>query len=100
MNTILNINSSMLSDFRRKNGIKRLSLFGSQLKGIAGPESDIDLLVEFEEDKKPGLIGLSRMESELSEMLGFRKVDLRTAEHLSRFFRDEVINEAVIQYAS
>jgi len=100
MNTILNIDPSILSDFCSQNGIKRLSLFGSQLKGTAGPDSDIDLLVEFEKGKKPGLIGLSRMEAELSELLGDRKVDLRTAADLSRFFRDEVVREAEVQYAA
>lgn len=98
MNTFLNIDQSSLSDFCSQNKIQRLSLFGSQLKGTAGPDSDIDLLVEFEEGKKPGLIGLSRMEAELSELLGNRKVDLRTAEDLSPFFRDEVAHKAEVVF--
>lgn len=98
MNTVLHIDPSTLSDFCSQNGIKRLSLFGSQLKGTTGPDSDVDLLVEFEEGEKPGLIGLSRMEAELSNILGGRKVDLRTAEDLGRHFREEVVHVAEVVY--
>jgi uncharacterized protein len=76
--------------------VKRLSLFGSRLKGLAGPDSDIDLLVEFE----PGLIGLSQLELELSELVGGAKVDLRTVEDLSKYFRDDVVRTAALQYAA
>jgi predicted nucleotidyltransferase len=62
-----------------------LSLFGSTLKGTAGPDSDIDLLVEFERDAKPGLLDLANIENELSNLLGGRRVDLRTPEDLSRY---------------
>ncbi len=88
-----------LAEFCRRNGIRRLSLFGSQLKGTAGPESDVDLLVDFEPDRIPGLLGIAGMEIELGEMLG-RKVDLRTAEDLSRHFRAKVVREAQLQYAA
>jgi predicted nucleotidyltransferase len=74
-------------------------LFGSQLKGTASPESDVDLLVEFEPDHVPTLFGMVAMETELSGLLQ-RKVDLRTAEDLSRYFRDEVIRTAQVQYAA
>jgi predicted nucleotidyltransferase len=79
--------------------IRRLSLFGSQLTGTARPDSDIDLLVEFEPGRVPGLLALAGMELELSELLGGRRVDLRTAEDLSRYFRDEVVRTAEVQYA-
>jgi len=75
-----------------------LSLFGSALRGDAGPESDIDFLIEFHPDHIPGLIKLAGMEIELSEILG-RKVDLRTPQDLSRYFRQEVLNSAELQYA-
>jgi len=75
-----------------------LSLFGSALRGQAGPDSDIDFLVEFHPDHIPGLIKLAGMEIELSEILG-RKVDLRTPQDLSRYFRQEVLNSAELQYA-
>lgn len=60
-------------------------------------ESDIDILVEFEPEHVSGLFGVALMERELSERFG-RKVDLRTAEDLSRFFREEVVSTARLQY--
>jgi predicted nucleotidyltransferase len=80
--------------------IRKLSLFGSTLRGTARPDSDIDLLVEFEPGHKPGRIRLAAMEAELSALLGGRAVDLRTAEDLSRHFRQDVLREAEMQYAS
>jgi predicted nucleotidyltransferase len=62
----------------RRHHIRRLSLFGSVLKGTNRPENDVDLLVEFERGKEPGLIGLARIEAELSALLNGRPVDLRT----------------------
>jgi uncharacterized protein len=88
-----------LAAFCRLHGIRRLSLFGSQLTGGARRDSDVDLLVEFEPDRLPGLLGLVGMEIALSEMLG-RKVDLRTAEDLSRHFRADVVRSARLQYAA
>ncbi len=84
----------------RRHGIRRLSLFGSVLKGTAGPESDIDLLVEFEPEAVPGLLGMAAVEAELSDLLGGRRVDLRTAQELSRYFRDEVVRAAEVQFAA
>ena len=89
-----------LSDLCRRNGIRRLSLFGSRLRGTAGPSSDVDLLVEFEPQATPTLLDMVRIERELSAMLGGLRVDLRTAEDLSRYFRDEVVREAQVQYVS
>jgi predicted nucleotidyltransferase len=84
----------------RRRGIRRLSLFGSVLKGTARPDSDIDLLVEFEPDAVPGLLGLAAIELELSRLLGGRRVDLRTPQELSRYFREEVMRTAEVQYAA
>lgn len=95
----LPIDDDALADFCGRHGIRKLSLFGSVLKGTARPDSDIDLLVEFEEGRKPGLIAFAAMEDELSDLLGGRKADLRTAEDLSRYFRDEVVGAAEEQYA-
>ena len=75
-----------LADLCRRNGIRRLSLFGSRLKGTFGPDSDVDLLVEFEPGAIPTLLDMARMERELSTLLGGLTVDLRTAEDLSRYF--------------
>ncbi len=88
-----------LRRFCEKHGIRRLSLFGSTLKGTARAESDIDLLVEFEPGRKPGLLALAAMEEELSLLLGGKRVDLRAAEDLSRHFREEVVRNAEVQYA-
>jgi predicted nucleotidyltransferase len=88
-----------LSEFCKRNYIRKLSLFGSAVSGQLGPDSDIDLLVEFEEGRTPGLFSIVRMEMELTEVLG-RKVDLRTPDDLSRYFRDEVIKNAKLQYQS
>jgi len=81
-------------------GIRRLSLFGSILKGTAHRDSDVDLLVEFEPGREPGLFKLAGIEAELSELLGGRRVDLRTAADLSAHFRGEVLSAADEQYAA
>jgi hypothetical protein len=74
-------------------------LFGSILRDDFRPQSDIDVLVEFEPQYVPGLLRLAGMERELSALLGNRKVDLRTPQDLSRYFRDEVLATAEVQYA-
>ncbi|MGA2679728.1 MAG: nucleotidyltransferase family protein [Sedimentisphaerales bacterium] len=88
-----------LIEFCKKNYIRKLSLFGSAISGKLGPDSDIDLLVEFEEGHTPGLFSIVRMEMELTGVLG-RKVDLRTPDDLSKYFRDEVIRNAQLAYQS
>jgi predicted nucleotidyltransferase len=95
----LAIAEDQLARFCRKQHIRRLSLFGSTLAGTARPDSDIDFLVEFEPGCEPGLLGLASMEAELASMLGGKKVDLRTPQDLSRFFRDQVLQTAEVQYA-
>jgi predicted nucleotidyltransferase len=93
-------NRAALASLCHRRHIRRLWLFGSTLKGDARPDSDIDLLVEFSRAAKPSLLDLADIEQELSGLLGGRRVDLRTAEDLSRYFRDEVLREAEIQYES
>src|SRR4030095_1662973 len=83
----------------KRNRIRKLSLFGSALKGELRKDSDIDLLVEFQPSEFPSLLDLARMERELSKLFGGRKVDLRTPNELSRYFRDEVLSTASVQYA-
>lgn len=85
--------------FCRRHHIRRLALFGSVLREDFGPGSDIDVLVEFEPGHVPGLIRFVGLEIELSTLLGGRKVDMRTLEDLSRYFRDEVLQTAEVQYA-
>jgi predicted nucleotidyltransferase len=100
MNARLSFNRDALAGLCRRHNIRRLSLFGSALKGIAGPDSDVDLLVEFEQGARPSLLDLADIEQELSALLGGRRVDVRTPEDLSRDFRDDVVREAEVQYES
>ena len=87
-----------LSAVCRRHHIRRLSVFGSMLKGASRPDSDVDLLVEFEPDAKPTLLTMPEIELELSPLLRGRKVDLRTPRDLSRYFREEVVRTAQVQY--
>jgi predicted nucleotidyltransferase len=92
---------SALTALCGRHRIRRLALFGSTLKGTARPDSDIDLLVEFEPGGEPGLLGLAQIEAELGALLdGNRRVDLRTPNDLSQFFRQDVVNSAAVQYAA
>ena len=88
----------VLAQWCRRHRIRKLSLFGSVLAGTARQDSDIDMLVEFEHGQTPGLIGMAALEAELSALAGGRRVDLRTAQDLSRYFRDEVVRSAEVQY--
>lgn len=95
--SLTHLSSGDLAPICRRHGIRRLAVFGSRLKGTARPDSDLDLLVEFEPDRVPGLLGLSGIEIELSEAFG-HQVDLRTAAELSPYFRDDVLRQARIVY--
>ena len=98
LNPQISIYEEGLASFCRARGIRRLAVFGSALRLEFGPESDIDVLVEFEEGRTPGLLGISRLERELSPLFGKRKIDLRTPEDLSLYFRGKVMEEAEVQY--
>ena len=95
----IQVNREALAEFCGHNHISRLSFFGSVLRNDFRADSDVDVLVEFERGQEPGLLRLARLERELSSLLGNRKVDLRTSEDLSRYFRDDVIATAELQYA-
>lgn len=85
-------------DYCKKHpSITKLSLFGSALSDSLKEDSDIDLLVEFEPDQTPSLFTMINMEDELAILLG-RKTDLRTAQDLSKYFRDEVVSSARALY--
>ena len=92
------IDRDTIAAFCRRHHIKRLALFGSVLRDDFGPNSDVDMLVEFEPGQVVGLIRLAAMERELSDIVG-RKVDLRTPADLSKYFRQEVVESAEVQYA-
>lgn len=78
--------------------IKRLALFGSVLRDNFRPDSDIDMLVEFLPGQRVGMLVMARIERELSQILGGRKVDLRTSAELSKYFRDDVLKKAEVCY--
>ena len=86
-----------LAEYCRKNHIRKLAFFGSVLREDFRPDSDIDILVEFEPGKTPGLAFFG-MQEELGKILK-HKVDLNTLGFLSKYFRDQVIQEAEVQYA-
>jgi hypothetical protein len=94
----IKIPKKKIEDFCKKHHIRKLSLFGSVLRDDFRSDSDVDVLVEFDPNHIPGLIRLAGMEFELSEILG-RTVDIRTAQDLSRYFRQEVLHSAEVQYA-
>ena len=98
MSPKIEIDREKVAEFCLRNRIRRLSLFGSVLGDDFGPESDIDILVEFEPDARVGLFDIAGMEIEFSAILG-RKADLRTPGDLSRYFRQRVLDTAVVQYA-
>ncbi|MEZ4712987.1 MAG: nucleotidyltransferase family protein [Caldilineaceae bacterium] len=99
MNAQVAVPKEKLAAFCQERGIRWLAIFGSALRPEFRPDSDIDVLVEFEAERIPGLLGMARIEREMSSLFGARKIDLRTPEDLSRYFRPEVLAEAEVQYA-
>lgn len=95
--TDLSVDDTVLRAFCRQHGIRSLRLFGSAARNELRDDSDIDLLVEFEPDRIPGLLGIAKLELELQELLG-REVDLRTLDDLSPYFRDDVVAAARVLY--
>lgn len=96
--THIKIPPKKIAEFCKRNHIRKLLFFGSVLRNDFGPASDVDVLVEFEPGVVIGFLRLAAMENELSRILD-RKVDLRTPAELSRYFRQEVLDSAEIQYA-
>jgi predicted nucleotidyltransferase len=93
------VDEVVLDTFCRRHGVRRLAVFGSVLGERFSAGSDVDVLIEFEPGRVPGLVALSAMELELEEQFG-RKVDLRTYGDLSRYFRDDVRARAKEIYAA
>ena len=87
-----------IEDFCRRHPIRKLSLFGSVLREDFTPESDVDVLVEFEPNAGVGFFELARMERELTGILGGRRAEINTPKSLSPYFRDEVLAEAEVLY--
>ncbi len=99
MGAKISVDREKIADFCRRHRIQRLALFGSVLRDDFRPDSDVDVLVEFEPGATAGFLRLAAMEFELTEIIG-RRADLRTPAELSRYFRDEVLKEAEVQYVA
>jgi predicted nucleotidyltransferase len=93
----IDIPRERIAEFCRRHHIRKLSLFGSVLRDDFGPESDVDVLVEFEHGARVGLIRLAGLELELGAIIG-RKIDLNTQGFLSKYYRDQILDEAEVQY--
>lgn len=92
------IQKDKLAEFCQRNHIRKLSLFGSVLRDDFADQSDVDFLVEFLPGSRTTYFDLARMERELSELVQGRKIDLRTPAELSKYFRQEVLDTALVQY--
>ncbi len=90
--------SEAIAEICQRYHVRRMSFFGSVLRDDFGPESDVDVLVEFVPDRTPGFFTIARLERELSALFEERQVDVRTPEDLSRYFRAEVVASAEILY--
>jgi len=99
MSLNITVNQEQIADFCRRHHIRKFAFFGSVLRKDFHPDSDVDVLVEFEPDYRLGLFELIRMQREFSEMIG-READFRTPEDLGRYMRDRVIAESEVQYAA
>jgi len=93
----ISIPKDRITEFCVRNRVRRLSLFSSVLRKDFGPDSDVDILVEFEPGARMGLIRLSGLEIELGKIVG-RKVDLNTLGFLSKYYREKILTEADVQY--
>ncbi|TXT23449.1 MAG: DNA polymerase beta domain-containing protein [Rhodocyclaceae bacterium] len=96
--THIAVPTEKIAEFCLRHHVRKLALFGSVLRDDFRPDSDVDVLVEFEPGRVPGFFGLFDMQEELSTLFGGRTVDLRTPQELSRYFRDEVVAHAEVQY--
>ena len=99
MRARIEVPEAKIAEFCRRNRIRRLSFFGSVLRDDFGPDSDVDVLIEFEPGARVGFFELFDMKQELSSFLGGRNVDINTPRSLSKYFREEVLQEAEVQYA-
>lgn len=97
--TNIKLPNKKIAQFCKENNIRKLSIFGSVLRDDFAPDSDLDVLIEFEQGTHIGLIGLAELEIKLSEIVG-RKVDLNTPGFLSKYYRDSVLSESRVQYVA
>lgn len=100
MTVMIDIPKAEVKSFCQRHHIRRLSLFGSVLREDFRPDSDVDVLVEFEPGRVPGLISLAGIEFELSAMLDGRRVEMHTPLCLSKYFRADVLAKAEVLYVA
>ena len=99
MSLRITVNREQIAEFCRRHHIRRFAFFGSVLRDDFRPDSDVDVLVEFDPAHIPGLFGLMRMQREFSQIVG-READFRTPDDLGQFIRSRVLAEAEVQYAA
>ena len=92
------LNRDKLSEFCRRHSIRKLALFGSVLREDFRPDSDVDILVEFDPEHRPGMVRLYEMEQELSALFSGHRVDLINPKFLNPRIRDRVLAEAEVQF--
>jgi len=97
--THIEVPEAQIAELCRRNGIRKLALFGSMVTGGFTDSSDIDILVDFRPQERVGFFRLADIEEALGRLFGGRKVDLRTPMDLSRYFRDQVVRDALVIYA-
>ena len=88
-----------LAEFCRRRHVRRLSVCGSVLRDDFRPDSDIDVLIEFDPDRRPGMVGLQEVEEELSELYGGHRIDLLNPKYLNRRIRERLLQEAEVLFA-
>ena len=93
----IGLSKDQIAEFCKKNHIKKFAFYGSILRDDFRPNSDIDVLVDFDQEAKMDLIRMAEIEIELSDIVG-KRVDMRTPQDLSKYFRDKVVREADVQY--
>ena len=97
MGIAIGVSREAIGEFCQRRHVQRLAFFGSVLRDDFTPDSDVDVLVEFEPGARVGLITLAGLEIELGELFG-RRVEMHTVRGLNPYFRDEVLAEAEVQY--
>ncbi len=95
----INLTKEQIAEFCKRNHVEKLAFFGSVLRDDFRQDSDVDMLIYLDRTVPTGLMKMSRMERQLSELIG-RKVDLRTPNELSKYFRDDVIAQSEVIYES
>ena len=99
MNAALQLDRDRLARVCRQHHVRKLAVFGSALRDDLPPDSDVDLLIEFEAGAHPGMVGLHELELQLSTVFGGRKIDMVNPKYLNRWIRDQVVTEAEVQFA-